>query len=211
MLSAEQFAACGIVPVVVLEEVAQALPVAQALLAGGINVMEITFRTAAAKESIATVAREMPEMMVGAGTVVNLRQLEEAAQAGAQFIVSPGSSAELIKASLERQLAIVPGVATPSEIMIGLELGLKVFKFFPAETYGGLKAIKALSGPSPQIRFIPTGGIKQDNSGEYQKNPGIIAVGGSWMVSADLIRAGRFDEITERSRMAVELARAVRG
>ena len=211
MLSAEQFAACGIVPVVVLEEVAQALPVAQALLAGGINVMEITFRTAAAKESIATVAREMPEMMVGAGTVVNLRQLEEAAQAGAQFIVSPGSSAELIKASLERQLAIVPGVATPSEIMIGLELGLKVFKFFPAETYGGLKAIKALSGPFPQIRFIPTGGIKQDNAGEYLKNPRIIAVGGSWMVSADLIRAGRFDEITERSRMAVELARAVRG
>ena len=150
-------------------------------------------------------------MMVGAGTVVNLRQLEEAAQAGAQFIVSPGSSAELIKASLERQLAIVPGVATPSEIMIGLELGLKVFKFFPAETYGGLKAIKALSGPFPQIRFIPTGGIKQDNAGEYLKNPGIIAVGGSWMVSADLIRAGRFDEITERSRMAVELARAVRG
>ena len=211
MLSAEQFAACGIVPVVVLEEVAQALPVAQALLAGGINVMEITFRTAAAKESIATVAREMPEMMVGAGTVVNLRQLEEAAQAGAQFIVSPGSSAELIEASLERQLAIVPGVATPSEIMIGLELGLKVFKFFPAETYGGLKAIKALSGPFPQIRFIPTGGIKQDNAGEYLKNPGLIAVGGSWMVSADLIRAGRFDEITERSRMAVELARAVRG
>ena len=211
MLSAEQFAACGIVPVVVLEEVAQALPVAQALLAGGINVMEITFRTAAAKESIATVAREMPEMMVGAGTVVNLRQLEEAAQAGAQFIVSPGSSAELIKASLERQLAIVPGVATPSEIMIGLELGLKVFKFFPAETYGGLKAIKALSGPFPQIRFIPTGGIRQDNAGEYLKSPGIIAVGGSWMVSADLIRAGRFDEITERSRMAVELARAVRG
>ena len=211
MLSAEQFAACGIVPVVVLEEVAQALPVAQALLAGGINVMEITFRTAAAKESIATVAREMPEVMVGAGTVINLRQLEEAAQAGAQFIVSPGSSAELIEASLERQLAIVPGVATPSEIMIGLELGLKVFKFFPAETYGGLKAIKALSGPFPQIRFIPTGGIKQDNAGEYLKNPGIIAVGGSWMVSADLIRAGRFDEITERSRMAVELARAVRG
>ena len=211
MLSAEQFAACGIVPVVVLEEVAQALPVAQALLAGGINVMEITFRTAAAKESIATVAREMPEMMVGAGTVVNLRQLEEAAQAGAQFIVSPGSSAELIKASLERQLAIVPGVATPSEIMIGLDLGFKVFKYFPAETYGGLKAIKALSGPFPQIRFIPTGGIKQDNAGEYLKNPGIIAVGGSWMVSADLIRAGRFDEITERSRMAVELARAVRG
>ncbi|MDO5322698.1 MAG: bifunctional 4-hydroxy-2-oxoglutarate aldolase/2-dehydro-3-deoxy-phosphogluconate aldolase [Clostridia bacterium] len=210
MLSAEQFAACGIVPVVVLEEAAQALPVAQALLAGGINVMEITFRTAAAKESIATVAREMPEMMVGAGTVINLRQLEEAAQAGAQFIVSPGSSAELIKASLERQLAIVPGVATPSEIMIGLELGLKVFKFFPAETYGGLKAIKALSGPFPQIRFIPTGGIRQDNAEEYLKNPGIIAVGGSWMVSADLIRSGRFDEITERSRMAVELARAVR-
>ena len=210
MLSAEQFAACGIVPVVVLEEVAQALPVAQALLAGGINVMEITFRTAAAKESIATVAREMPEVMVGAGTVINLRQLEEAAQAGAQFIVSPGSSAELIEASLERQLAIVPGVATPSEIMIGLELGLKVFKFFPAETYGGLKAIKALSGPFPQIRFIPTGGIRQDNAGEYLKSPGIIAVGGSWMVSADLIRSGRFDEITERSRMAVELARAAR-
>lgn len=211
MLTTEQVASCGVVPVVVLDDAAQALPTAKALMAGGINVMEITFRTAAAKASIAAVAAQMPEMIVGAGTVVNTRQLEEAAQAGAQFIVCPGSDKELIRAAQAKGLPIVPGVVTPSEIMMGLGLGLTVFKFFPAETYGGLKAIKALCGPFPQIRFIPTGGINQNNVEDYFKNPKILAVGGSWMVSADMVRQGRFDEITAKAKEATDLFRQVRG
>lgn len=211
MRNTEQIAACGIVPVVVLDDPQQALPTARALLAGGINVMEITFRTAAARASIEQVSREMPDMIVGAGTVINVQQLAEAADAGAQFIVSPGSSRDVILAAQKRELPIVPGVVSPSEIMLGLELGLLVFKFFPAETYGGLKAIQALSGPFPQIRFIPTGGINQKNAGEYFKNPKILAVGGSWMVSADMIRSGRFDQISEKAAEATKLFREIRG
>ena len=210
-MTIQQAASCGIVPVVVLDDAAQALHTAKALKDGGIDVMEITFRTAAAKASIAQVASRMPEMIVGAGTVINERQLGEAAEAGAKFIVSPGSSVSLIKAAQEKNLPIVPGVVSPSEIMIGLELGLTVFKFFPAETYGGLKAIKALSGPFPQIKFIPTGGINQSNAGDYFKNPKILAVGGSWMVSADMIREGRFDEIARKAREATDLFSSVRG
>ena len=211
MLTTQQVASCGVVPVVVLDDAAQALPTAKALMAGGINVMEITFRTAAAKASIAAVAAGMPEMIVGAGTVINTRQLEEAAQVGARFIVCPGSDREVIKAAQAKGFPIVPGVVTPSEIMMGLELGLTVFKFFPAETYGGLKAIKALCGPFPQIRFIPTGGINQTNAEEYFRNPKILAVGGSWMVSADMIRQERFDEITVKAKEATDLFRQIRG
>lgn len=211
MLTTQQVASCGIVPVVVLDDAAWALPTAEALLKGGINVMEITFRTAAAKASIAAVAGKMPEMIVGAGTVINASQLAEAVEAGAGFVVCPGSARELITAAQAREIPIVPGVVTPSEIMMGLELGIETFKFFPAETYGGLKAIKALAGPFPRIKFIPTGGINQSNAGEYFKNPKILAVGGSWMVSADMIREGRFDEITQKSREATELFRQIRG
>ena len=139
----EKTVSCGIVPVVVLDDAAQAIPTARALLAGGINVMEITFRTAAAKESIRLVSENVPEMTVGAGTVLSIEQLEDAVNAGAKFIVCPGSDKELIAATLEKGLPVIPGVVTPSEIMMGLKLGLKVFKFFPAEAYGGLKTIKA--------------------------------------------------------------------
>ena len=211
MLTVEQVAACGVVPVVVLEDEAQAVPTARALLAGGINAMEITFRTAAAKGSIAKVAREVPEMIVGAGTVVNLQNLHDAVDAGAKFIVCPGSDPELIAEAIKLNVPITPGVVTPSEIMMGLKLGLKVFKFFPAETYGGLKTIKALCGPFPQIKFLPTGGINQANAAEYFKNPKILAVGGSWMVTKDMVAAGDFEGITAKSKAATDLFKEIRG
>ena len=211
MLTMEQVAACGIVPVVVLEDEAQAVPTARALLKGGINAMEITFRTAAAKGSIARVAAEVPEIIVGAGTVINVQQLRDAVAAGAKFIVSPGSDEEVIREAASLGVPIVPGVATPSEIMLGLKLGIKVFKFFPAEVYGGIKAIKALCGPFPQISFIPTGGISQSNAADYLRNPKIRAVGGSWMVSRDMISAGDFDQIAEKSAAATALFREIRG
>ena len=211
MLTVEQVAACGVVPVVVLEDAEQAVPTAKALLAGGINAMEITFRTSAAKASIAKVAAEVPEMIVGAGTVINVEQLRDALEAGAKFIVSPGSSAEVIAEAMKRNVPVMPGVVTPSEIMLGLALGVKVFKFFPAESFGGLKTIKALCGPFPQIRFIPTGGINQANAAEYFKNPKIVAVGGSWMVTKDMVAAGDFAGITEKSAAATALCREIRG
>ena len=211
MLTVEQVAACGVVPVVVLEDAAQAVPTARALLKGGITAMEITFRTSAAKASIAKVAAEVPEMIVGAGTVINVQQLHDAVEAGARFIVSPGTSEAIIAEAVKLNVPITPGVVTPSEIMVGLAYGIKVFKFFPAETFGGLKTLKALSGPFSQIRFIPTGGINQANAAEYFKNPKIQAVGGSWMVTKDMVNAGDFDGITEKSAAATALFREIRG
>lgn len=211
MLSIEEISACGIIPVVVLNDADAAVPTARALLRGGIDVMEITFRTAAAQASIARVTAEVPEMKVGAGTVVTVQQARDAVAAGAKFLVSPGSDADIICEAAALNTPIVPGVVTPSEIMLGLKLGVKVFKFFPAESYGGLKTIKALSGPFPQIKFIPTGGINQENAGEYFKNPKIQAVGGSWMVSAKMIEAGEFDAIAEKSAAATALFQQLRG
>ena len=211
MLTVEQAAACGVVPVVVLDDAKLAVPTAKALLKGGINAMEITFRTAAAKASIAKVAAEVPEMIVGAGTVINVEQLHDAVEAGAKFIVSPGSDADVISEAAKIGVAMIPGVVTPSEIILGLKLGIKVFKFFPAESYGGLKTLKALSGPFPQIKFIPTGGISQANAADYFKNPKVLAVGGSWMVSKDMINAGDFDGIAEKSSAATALCRELRG
>ena len=211
MMTVEQVAACGVVPVVVLEDAEQAVPTAKALLKGGINAMEITFRTSAAKASIEKVAKEVPDMIVGAGTVVNVQQLHDAVNAGAKFIVSPGSDAEIIAEAIKLGVPITPGVVTPSEIMMGLKLGVKVFKFFPAESFGGLKTIKALCGPFPQIRIIPTGGISQNNAADYFKNPKIVAVGGSWMCTKDMISAGDFDAITEKSRAATDLFKEIRG
>lgn len=207
----ERVARCGVVPVIVLEEVSQAVPTARALLAGGIDVMEITFRTAAAKDSIAAVVEEVPEMLVGAGTVVSMEQLEAAVSAGAQFIVSPGSDDEVISACVTKDVPVLPGVVTPSEVLIGLKHGLSVFKFFPAENYGGLKTIKALGGPFPQIKFLPTGGISEKNAADYFANSRIVAVGGSWMATGDMIKNGNYAEITSKSAEAVALYKAARG
>ena len=211
MLTVDQVTACGIVPVVVLDDAEQAVPTARALLKGGITAMEITFRTAAARDSIAKVAQEVPEMIVGAGTVLTVEQARAAVEAGGKFLVSPGTDPEVLDEAAKLGVPMLPGVVTPSEIMVGLKKGVKVFKFFPAEAYGGLKTIKALCGPFPQIKFLPTGGISQGNMADYLKNPKIQAIGGSWMVTKDMVNAGDFDGIAEKTAAAIALYKEIRG
>lgn len=194
----------GIVPVVVLEDAKDAVPTAQALLDGGVDVMEITFRTAAAADSIRAVAHSCPEMLVGAGTVITPEQCRKAVEAGARFIVAPGFDEETVRWCVDHEVAVTPGVATPTEIMAAMRLGLRVMKFFPANVYGGLSAMKALSGPFGGIRFIPTGGISAQNLGEYISAPFIHAVGGSWLCTKADIAAGNFDKITALCREARE-------
>ena len=185
----------GIVPVVVLDDVKDAVPVAQALLMGGIDVMEITFRTAAAADSIKAVSESCPNMLVGAGTVITLDQCKKAVECGAKFIVSPGFDPEVVKWCVESGVTVTPGCVTPTEIMAAMKLGLNVVKFFPANVYGGLSAMKGLSGPFGGIKFIPTGGVNAQNVGEYISAPFIHAVGGSWVCPKADIAAGNFEEI----------------
>ena len=199
----ERIKNCGIVPVIVLDSADNAVMTARALLAGGIDVMEITFRTSAAAESIAKVAKEVPEMLVGAGTVVNAEQFNSAIDAGARFIVSPGSDEELIKLAVSKNVPIFPGIVTPSELMVGLKHGLDHFKFFPAEISGGLNAIKTLSAVFSGVKFIPTGGISEKNAADYFANESVAAIGGSWMASAKMIESGAYEEITKKSAEAV--------
>ncbi len=201
---------CGIVPVIKIDDAADAVSLAKALLAGGINVMEITFRTQAAGAAIAAVAKEVPDMYVGAGTVLTVAQLNEAKAAGAKFIVSPGFSASVVSEAIKQDLPILPGVVTPSEIIMGLELGLTSFKFFPAENYGGINTIKALIAPFGNINFVPTGGINEKNVVEYWKLPKVLAIGGSFMAPENLIKDKNFEEITVRSKEAVALMKTVR-
>ncbi len=170
------------IPVVVIKEIEQTKPILSALEAYGINCAEITFRTACARDAIALAVKEFPNMNVGAGTVINAEQCLQALEAGAKFIVSPGLSEEVAKICIERNIPYYPGCVTPTEIMQAIALGLKVVKFFPANVYGGLKAIKALSGPFPQIKFIPTGGVNMDNIDEFMACDKIYAVGGSFFV-----------------------------
>ena len=191
-----------IVPVVVLEDAKDAVPTANALLAGGIGVMEITFRTAAAADSIQAVAENVPEMLVGAGTVINLEQAKLAVARGAKFIVSPGYDEETVAWCVENKIPVCPGTVTPTEIMMALKHGLKVLKFFPANVYGGLKAIKSLSGPFVGLKFIPTGGVSNENIAEFAASPAIHAVGGSWICPKAEISAGNFDKITELCKAA---------
>ena len=203
-----RLAAAGVVPVVVLDNAADAVPTSKAMVAGGIDVMEITFRTAAAADSIRAVAAEVPEMLVGAGTVLNLEQCKLAVECGAKFIVSPGYDEETVAWCVENGVAVTPGCVTPTEIMAALKHGLKVVKFFPANVYGGLNAIKALSGPFVGLKFIPTGGVNQQNLGEFVSNPSIHAVGGSWVCPKADIAAHNFDKITQ---LCAEARRGVMG
>lgn len=193
------FAASGIVPVVVLDNAEDAVPTARALLAGGICTMEITFRTAAAADSIKAVAENVPDMCVGAGTVLNLDQCKLAVNMGAKFIVSPGYDDETVAWCVENGVAVTPGCVTPTEIMMAVKRGLKVVKFFPANVYGGLKAIKSLSGPFVGLKFIPTGGVNNDNIAEFAASPVIHAIGGSWICPKADINAHNWDKITQLS------------
>ncbi len=194
-----------LVPVVVLEDAKDALPLAKALIDGGLPVAEVTFRTAAAADSIRAISEAYPEMLVGAGTVTNLEQAKTAVAAGAKFLVTPGFSDEVTRYAVEHEIPIFPGTCTPTEVMQAMGYGLKVVKFFPASQYGGLNTIKALAGPFPAMRFMPTGGINAGNVKEYLADKHIIACGGSWMVKGDLIAAGKFDEIQRLTQEAVAL------
>ncbi|KXL53445.1 putative KHG/KDPG aldolase [Anaerotignum neopropionicum] len=193
-----------IVPVVKLDQAEDAKPLAEALIAGGLPIAEVTFRTEAAYESI-KIMSEIPQMLVGAGTVINVEQAKLAVEAGAKFLVSPGFSAEVVAYAKENNIPVFPGVCTPTEVMAALAMGLTVLKFFPAENYGGLNTIKALTGPFPNIRIMPTGGINEKNIKEYLANPKIIACGGSWMVKDTLIKEKKFDEIEKLTASAVAL------
>ena len=192
----KRLAQSGVVPVVVLEDAKDAVPTAKAMLAGGIDVMEITFRTAAAADSIKAVAQECPDMVVGAGTVINLEQCKLAVECGANFIVSPGYDEETVAWCCDNGIPVTPGCVTPTEIMMALKHGLKVLKFFPANVYGGLSAIKSLAGPFGGVKFIPTGGVNAQNLAEFISSPYIHAVGGSWICPKADIAAGNFDKIT---------------
>ena len=187
---------------VVIEDAKDAVPTARALLAGGVDVMEITFRTAAAADSIRAVAQECPDMLVGAGTVMDLAQCKYAVELGARFIVSAGLDEEVVRWCVENGVPVTPGIATPTEIMAAMKLGLRTLKFFPANVYGGLPAMKALSGPFGNIKFIPTGGINAQNLSEYISAPFIHAVGGSWLCTKADIAAGNFEKITALCREA---------
>lgn len=197
-----RLALAGVVPVVVLENAQDAVPTAKAMVAGGIDVMEITFRTAAAADSIKAVSENCPEMLVGAGTVVTLEQCKKAVASGAKFIVAPGFDEEVVRWCVENNVPVTPGCVTPTEIMAAMKLGLKVVKFFPAGVYGGLSAMKALSGPFGGIKFIPTGGVNAQNLAEYISAPFIHAVGGSWVCPKADISAGNFEKITALCREA---------
>lgn len=194
-----------IVPVVKLERATDALPLAEALMAGGLPIAEITFRTDAAEESIRNIVNAYPDMIVGAGTIINVEQAKRALNAGATFLVSPGVSRPVIEFALSHNLPIFPGTCTPTEIMIALEYKLPVVKFFPAKQYGGLDTIKALAAPFPSIQFMPTGGISADNIKDYLDFNKIIACGGSWMVKDSLINSCNFSEITNLTTKAVSL------
>lgn len=198
-----------IVPVVKLERAEDALLLAEALLDGGLPVAEITFRTDAAEKAIRLIKNKYPDMLCGAGTIINVRQAEQAVEAGASFLVSPGFSEEVTEYALEKQIPILPGCCTPAEIMKALEYGIKVVKFFPAKQYGGLDTIKALAAPFPGLKFMPTGGVSAENLQEFLRNDVIYACGGSWMVTSELIRKGQFEKIAELTKEAVRLSQNI--
>ena len=207
----EQFRKIGIVPVVVLDDAKDAEELAGALCEGGIPCAEVTFRTAAAEESIRIMTEKFPEMLVGAGTVMTKDQVDRAAAAGAKFIVSPGFNPVIVKHAMDKGLVVTPGCVTPTEITAALEFGIKTIKFFPAEPMGGLKTIKAITAALTDVTVMPTGGISASNVREYLAYDKIVACGGSWMVKKDLIAAGEFDKIKEMVREAADIVKEVRG
>ncbi len=207
----DQIQTAGIIPVLVIDSVADAIPTATALQNGGLPVAEITLRTAAAIKSIEQIAAHTSQVLVGAGTVLSVEQAVSAVSAGAKFLVSPGMDEELVIWALERDIPIFCGAVTPTEIMQGLGFGLTCFKFFPFRAMGGLDTIKAIAEPFPRIDFIPTGGVNQDNLAETLAFERVFAVGGSWMATRKMIKNNRFDEITALSQGAADVVKRERG
>lgn len=207
----ERLGRLGVVPVVKIERAEDAVALGRALLAGGLPCAEITFRTAAAEEAIRRISSSLPEIIVGAGTVLSVDQASRAVSAGARFIVSPGFNPRVVDWCLQNEVSVTPGVATPTEIEMALDKGLEILKFFPAEALGGIPMLKAIAAPYGGVKFIPTGGINQENLADYLAQPSVHCCGGSWLVKANLISAGRFDEITQLTRDAMSVVRRVRG
>ena len=204
---AERFHEIGIVPVIVMEDPGDSEKLAETLCRGGLPCAEVTFRTAAAAEVIRRMKKARPDMLVGAGTVLSTSQVDSASDAGAEFIVSPGINPNTVTYCLERGIPVIPGTQTPSEMELALSLGLDTVKFFPAEPAGGLNMIKAVAAPFTTLRFMPTGGINADNVTKYLEYDRILACGGSWMVSGDLIRNGNFTEILKRTSEAADIVK----
>ena len=201
----------GIVPVVVLNDADDALPLGECLMEGGLSCAEVTFRTAAAEESIRKLAKAYPEMIVGAGTVLTTEQADRAIDAGSKFIVSPGFNPKVTEYVLKKGMPMTPGVCTPTEIEAAMSLGLDVLKFFPAEPSGGLKMIKAVCAAYVNLQFMPTGGINAENVRDYLKYDRIVACGGSWMVSGSLIKEDKFEEIKKLVAEAAAIVKEIRG
>ena len=206
----QTFEQVGIVPVVVLDDAKDAVPLANALLAGGVNVCEVTFRTDAAEESIRLIAKEVPDMLVGAGTVLSVEQAERAVEAGAKFIVSPGFDLDVVNKAKELGVAMFPGTITPTEVTMAIKAGLDVVKFFPAGNFGGLKTLKSLAAPFTQMRFMPTGGVNANNLKEFLEFDRVVAVGGSWICNKKLVNEGKFEEITRLTKEARNIYQQVR-
>ncbi|MEA3336271.1 MAG: bifunctional 4-hydroxy-2-oxoglutarate aldolase/2-dehydro-3-deoxy-phosphogluconate aldolase [Chloroflexota bacterium] len=206
----QQLGDMGLIPVVAIDDAEDAPDLGEALLQGGLPCVEITFRTAAATDAIQSIAARFPEMVVGAGTVLSVAQAEEAVSRGASFIVSPGFDPQVVDWCLDNDVAVMPGVMTPSEITAALNKDLPVLKFFPAEAAGGVKLLKAIGGPFVGVKFVPTGGINVTNLPDYLRLPAVHACGGSWIVKRQLIADGDFDAIARLTAEAVEIVRQVR-
>ena len=207
----KKFTEVGIIPVVVLNDAKDAEPLGKALMEGGLPAAEVTFRTDAAEESIRIMAEKYPDMLVGAGTVLTIDQVDRAVKAGAKFIVSPGFDPEIVKYCLEKDIPVCPGTQTPTEVIAAYKLGLDHVKFFPAENAGGLSMIKAVGAAMTTMKFMPTGGINAENVVEYLKSDKIFCCGGSWMVKGDMIKAGEFDKIKKLVAEAAAIVKEVRG
>lgn len=207
----QRFQEIGIIPVVVMDRAEDAKDLGRALLSGGLPAAEVTFRTEAAADAIRNMSEEYPELLVGAGTVLNTEQAERAADAGAKFVVSPGLNPAVVRWCLEHDVPVVPGTQTPTDMNEAVNLGLSVVKFFPAEAAGGLPMIKAVAAAYTGLSFMPTGGLNEKNVREYLRFDRIIACGGSWMVKKELITGGRFEEIERLAKEAVEIVKEVRG
>ena len=207
----EQISNIGVVPVIKIDRAEDAIPLAAALKKGGLCCAEVTFRTDAAEEAIRLIHNEFPDFLMAAGTVLTPKQADAAMAAGAAFIVSPGLNPIVVKHCIDKGYPVIPGVCTPSEVEMGMSLGLSYLKFFPAEAAGGVKMIKAMAAPYTKIKFMPTGGIGVGNIKDYLTCGAVFACGGSWMVPADLINAGKFDEIEKLTAEAVALVKEIKG
>ena len=206
----QQIGKMGIIPVMALEDANQAVPLGEALLAGGLPCAELTFRTTAASEAIYKMSQAYPEMLVGAGTVLTVAQAKEAVAAGASYILAPGFDPEIVDWCLAHNTLVLPGVMTPTDIGLAVKKGVKLLKFFPAVAAGGAAALKSMSGPFIGVKFVPTGGINAHNLADFLQLPMVHACGGSWLVKKQLINAGSFAEITRLTKEAVAIVRRVR-